>query len=69
MGAAALVHGLQETALGQQLCCGHLPRWSMRGASLGLHPSSPTLLLLGRPVSNILLFSDPLEPSHGHVVA
>ena len=41
MGAAALVHGLQQTALGQKLCCEHLPQWSMRGVRLGLHPLSP----------------------------
>lgn len=38
MRAAALGHGLQQTALGQTLCCEYLPQWSMRGVKLQLHP-------------------------------
>lgn len=68
MRDAALVHGLQQTALGQKLCCEHLPQWSVRGRGWGCTPHLP-FLLFGRPVSNTLLFSDPLEPSHGCVVA
>lgn len=37
MRAAAVVHGLQQTALGQKLCCEYLPQWSMRGRKWGLH--------------------------------
>lgn len=49
-----------------RLCCEH--SMAVTGARFGLCSSSP-ILFLDKPVSNLTLSSDPLEPSHGHVVA
>lgn len=51
-----------------RLCCEQPPQWPVMGARFGLCSSSP-LLFLDKPVSNLVLSSDPLGPSHGHVVA
>lgn len=47
VAAAALVHGLQQTAPGQKLCCEHLPGWPVKGVKSGLQPLIPHLCFWG----------------------